>query len=284
MASTAGFRFHHQVAAGAVHVGACDEVGGGGGKEDGIAHEIAGLGQAADGLAVEEVLVHGGIGIEHPLGQLAAEHRGAEGVDVDAVFGGEVAGQAVDHQVRAALAGAVAGVARHAALGALGGDDDHLAALPLLHHLVGDVLHDDVDALAVGVHDVLPVGDGLIQHVLGLVVAVGDGQDVDLAVLVHAGLDDRLDVLLLGGIADGEGAVDALGLELVLKGLELFLVAAGHEDLAAGIAVSLGQHAAQRAGGAGDEGDLALDGEHVLNKTFFYGYHASNLLIRRPDS
>ena len=89
-----------------------------------------------------------------------------------------VRSQAMEDTIRSAppLGGAVAGVARHAALGALGGAHHDLAALALIHHLLGHVLAHHIDALAVGVHDVLPVGHGLLQDVLGLVVAVGDGQ------------------------------------------------------------------------------------------------------------
>ena len=105
----------------------------------------------------------------------------------------------------------------------------------------------------------------------------------DAALLLNASADhfpldetnalfDRFLSQVRGPVVDARGDVELAG------------VAAGHEDLAAGIAVSLGQHAAQRAGGAGDEGDLALNREHVLNKTFFYGYHCCLLLLKHPDS
>ena len=88
----------------------------------------------------------------------------------------------------------------------------------------------------------------------------------------------------IGAVVSHDHQLVRAGLELVLKGLELAGVAAGHEHLAAGIAVCLGEHAAQRAGGACDESDLALDGEHIVYKAFFYGYHVQFLLIMHPDS
>ena len=138
---------------------------------------------------------------------------------------------------------------------------------------MSDSLGDDIDALAVGVHDVLPILNGLIQHVLRLVEAVADSQNVDAAVLGDASVHDLLEIIVIGRIGGGESAVDALGNELVLQSLQLGSVTAGHEDLGAGVAISLGQHAAQSAGSAGDESDLALDGEHIVNKILFNSNH-----------
>ena len=109
--------------------------------------------------------------------------------------------------------------------------------------------------------------------------ATGDGQDVDLAVLGHTGLNHGVYLGLVGRIGHAVGAVDALGLELGLQSLELLLVAAGHEHLGAGIAVSLGEDAAQSAGGAGDQGDLALHGEHVVDELFLHVDHFCFLLL-----
>ena len=114
-----------------------------------------------------------------------------------------------------------------------------------------------------------PVGHGLLQDVLGLVKAVGDGQDVDLAVLGHTGLNHGVYLGLVGRIGHAVGAVDALGLELGLQSLELLLVAAGHEHLGAGIAVSLGEDAGPERRWRRDQGDLALHGEHVVDELFF---------------
>ena len=201
------------------------------------------------------------------------------------VLGGQLAGHAADHQVRAAFGGAVAGVARHAPLGPLAGDHHDLAALALGHHLLGGVLQHDVDALAVGVHDVLPLLHGLIQDGLGLVEAVAHRQDVHLAVLVHGGLHQGLHVLLLGGGGHEAGAVDALGLELGLQVLQLALAASGHHDFGPGVAVGLSQHLAQGSGSSGDHSHLALHGEHILNKILLDSNHWKSLLsIKRQGS
>ena len=107
---------------------------------------------------------------------------------------------------------------------------------------------------------------------------MANGQNVDLAVLLNAGLDDLVEVLVVGGIGGGVGAVDALGNELVLQSLQLLGVAAGHEDLGTGVAVSLGQDAAQSAGSAGDQSNLAFNGEHSINEILLNGNHSKFLL------
>ena len=175
----------------------------------------------------------------------------------------QLAGDLFGIHVQRALAGAVGDVVLRHAEDAAHRRDRHDAAVLLLDHHAADGLGDEVHALDVRIHDLVPrlliVVLGLFQHVQ----ARGVHQDVDAAELLHGGFHHRVDGFRVQNVdLHAQIALAELG-GFGLEPRGLLRAARRDDQVCAVLQVRFGNGHPKAARAAHNERRLALQAEHV---------------------
>ena len=196
-----------------------------------------------------------GLTLAQGSGLRGGDVAGANAVALDvvlAVLGGDVLGQ----HLQAALGCGVGRDGLTAQLAHHGADVDDLAAA-LLDHVGDDSLGDDEGGVQVNVDDLAELGGGHVAHGDALDDAGVVDQDVDMAHFLRDLLDESVDGVLVGDVADIAVGVDAglfVGGQALVHQLLLDVV---EHDGGAAVRHSGGDGEADAVGSSGDQSDLA---------------------------
>ena len=193
---------------------------------------------------------------------LGGEEAGAEAIDAHAVWG-EFAGDVLreaehgrlrrrvdEHSRQRAIAGHAADVEDRAAAGV-----DHVLAEDLAAEMRGEQIRVD-DAVEIFVGD-FEIGRRRIDA-----GAVDEG--VDAAVLLDDGVEQCFHRFAVGGVDFGEGRLAAEFFDFRDACVAALFAAAGDDDRRAGLGQAVAQLAAEHAGAADDDGDLAIESKQFL--------------------
>ena len=135
---------------------------------------------------------------------------------------------------------------------------DDGAALPALDQIAAEHLAAQEHALVIDAHDAVELVLGDVEEGRGRIHAGAVHDDVDAAGLPQDLGQQSLERGLLAGLAGMEIAAAARRVDALQLRLGLLLVAAHEHNLAACAGQTLGHGAAELAGAANDDGDLAV--------------------------